>query len=364
MNVLILSCNTGGGHNTAAKALYGEFEKRGIDVRIKDAMDFVPKPKRDIVEKGHGFLYRHAPKMFGKAYEKTEQMDKHAALYFDYAQHALSASKYIRRYRYDTVICVHEFPALMLTAARKYLGLDIELYFVATDYSFAPGLEETFMDAWFVPHGFKEVFKEKGLPENRIAETGIPVNSACYERRRKADVRRSLCVRDDRELILIAAGSIGCGPIKEIVEEMRRRKGSDAIIAVLCGKNRTLLKKLSAEVKDASLIPMGFVDNVIDWLFASDVFISKAGGLSTTEAATVGIPVILMNAIPGLEIHNLDYFVGNGCACTAETVQEICEAADMAVNNVDRYISNQRRLFSVNSVRMIADYTVSRHEEN
>lgn len=359
MNVLILTCSTGGGHNSAAGAIAKEMGKRGIPHRIKNALEFVPRPKQEILEKGHSFLYRHAPNVFGKAYEKAEQFEKHSAMYYDYALHAPSIAKYIKRQKFDVVICVHEFPALMLTAARKHFSLNVKLYFVVTDYTFSPGLEETELDAFFIPFGFSELYKNKGLPEERLVETGIPVDVSCYNHPLKSDIRNALCIREDKTLILIAAGSIGCGPIEEIVDEVIKKRDKDTVIAVLCGKNKSLLRELTAKVKDASLIPMGFIDNVIDWIAAADVFVTKAGGLSTTEAATVGIPIVLMNAVPGLEIHNLKYFVNNGCACTAKTVSGICDAIEAAIINADEYISNQRCLFSSNSVQEIVNYVLS-----
>lgn len=40
MKVLILSCGTGEGHNSAAKAIEEEFKRRNINVTFKDALSF------------------------------------------------------------------------------------------------------------------------------------------------------------------------------------------------------------------------------------------------------------------------------------------------------------------------------------
>ena len=44
MKVLILSCNTGGGHNAAGRALYEEFHRRGIECEFLDTLSFA-RPK-------------------------------------------------------------------------------------------------------------------------------------------------------------------------------------------------------------------------------------------------------------------------------------------------------------------------------
>ena len=43
MKVLILTCNTGGGHNAAAAALRRELESRGHTCAVADALSFGPK---------------------------------------------------------------------------------------------------------------------------------------------------------------------------------------------------------------------------------------------------------------------------------------------------------------------------------
>ena len=40
MKVLVLSCNMGQGHNTAAKAIKEEWERRGVTCDMKDALSF------------------------------------------------------------------------------------------------------------------------------------------------------------------------------------------------------------------------------------------------------------------------------------------------------------------------------------
>ena len=359
MKVLILSCNTGGGHNSAARAISAELEGRGIYSHIKNAMEFVPKAKQDFIEKGHSFMYKYAPDIYGRVYERTEQLERHRMLYIDYAQFALPLAQYIKRRGYDTVICVHEFPAFMLTAARKLFGLKVKQYFVATDYALTPGIEETLMDAWFVPKGFAAEYAGAGLPEDRIFETGIPVDSVFYSHPDRDDVRRRLGLRDDLPVIIVAAGSIGCGPIEELVDELRKRKGTDAVIAVMCGKNRSLLRAFMYGRSDAFLIPLGFVDNVPDWFAAGDVLITKPGGLSTTEAASAGIPMVFMNAVPGLETHNLEYFTSHGCGCYAVGVSELCDGVDIAYAKRKTYLKNQKKLFSSNSVRELTDTVIS-----
>jgi len=358
MKVLILSANTGGGHNGAARAIGKELEVRGVQTVVKNGLDFVPAPKRGLIETGHSFMYRYAPELYGSTYERTEQQENHRLMYWDYAIYAPVLASYLAQERFDAIIAVHIFAAFMLTSARRTYLIDLPQYFVVTDYSVTPGVEETAMDGWFVPKGFRDDYAQRGIPKDRIFETGIPVDSDNYAPLDRIDARRILGLRDDLPLVLLGAGAIGCGPIKELALDLRERGAGRLCVAVLCGRNRTLLRELSQEADDALLLPLPFTNKVAQWMAAANVMILKPGGLSTTEAASQGLPMVLMDAVPGLETRNLDYFVEHGCALTAsdtgglcDLAMEICENAQLAQS----LSTAQRELFSSNAVATLAD---------
>ena len=74
MKVLILSCNTGGGHNSAAAAIKDHFEKNGSRCDIVNALDFLPKAKAELISKGHVLAYKYAPKLYGAGYRMSEML--------------------------------------------------------------------------------------------------------------------------------------------------------------------------------------------------------------------------------------------------------------------------------------------------
>lgn len=358
MKVLILTCNTGGGHNAAAKAISKELTRRNIENEVKDALEFVPRTKKELIENGHSIVYKYAPNLFGEGYEFLDKQPHNHLLYMDFSRYALFISNYIAKHQFDTAVCVHEFPAIMLSNARNLYQIEIKQYFVATDYTCSPGVNDLTMDKWFIPFGLKNEFAEKGIDAEKIVETGIPVDSLNYEKIDKIEARRALGIREDIPLVLISAGTFGCGPVKEIAEELRKLGNEKAGIVILCGRNKSLLKDLAIEIEDGLFFPVGFTDKVRLWMAAADVLITKAGGLSTTEAASLGLPMVFINAIPGLETHNLNFFVNNGCGLTSDDVGEICRLAKELYENDEKaleIIENQRKLFSINSVKLLVD---------
>ena len=73
MKVLLFSCSTGGGHNSAAAALAQELEARSVENRTYDALQFLPKSTASLISHGHDFAYRYAPKIYGAGYRREEK---------------------------------------------------------------------------------------------------------------------------------------------------------------------------------------------------------------------------------------------------------------------------------------------------
>ncbi len=57
--------------------------------------------------------------------------------------------------------------------------------------------------------------------------------------------------------------------------------------------------------------PQGFVNNMEEWMHASDVIITKAGPGTIAESFICGLPVLLNGFIPGQEEGNIEYVVEN-----------------------------------------------------
>ncbi|MEG2054013.1 MAG: hypothetical protein RR052_03645, partial [Oscillospiraceae bacterium] len=63
-----LSCNTGGGHNTAGRAVEEELMRRGIECKFKDALAFGGDRASEIVSDGYINCAKKVPKLFGHLY--------------------------------------------------------------------------------------------------------------------------------------------------------------------------------------------------------------------------------------------------------------------------------------------------------
>ena len=123
MNVLILTCSTGEGHNSVALAVEESLRKRSIPCRVKDALQFFPRQIAKTISEGHVWMYRHLPKVYGRGYAQAERhpaaFDRGSAVYSLLETGTDRLYDFLRSGVYDCVICPHVIPSLMLTILRR-----------------------------------------------------------------------------------------------------------------------------------------------------------------------------------------------------------------------------------------------------
>lgn len=313
MRVLLLSANTGGGHNTAAAAILDELNKRGIWCEQKDALAFVSDIHSDIISSGHSYIYRHLPQLFGVGYRFEE---KHPPR-FIYEQMALGAKRfadYLKANPVDAIISTHIFGSMLVTESRYKYGVSVPHYAVITDYAVYPGYDMVDVACFFVPNKeIAELYVNAGVSPHRVIASGIPISTSFTKRKDKLSVREKLHLPTKGRIVLMFSGSIGCGRMDRIAKDLENTLPEDATLVIICGHNSRLVKKLKSVCTDKSVI-IGYTTRVSDYMFAADLCISKPGGLSVTEMMVTGLPMILMLSVPGCETHNFDFFISHQAA--------------------------------------------------
>jgi len=72
---------------------------------------------------------------------------------------------------------------------------------------------------------------------------------------------------------------------------------------------------------------IGFTNEAPLWMEACDALLTKPGGLTSTEAAVMGVPLVLAAPIPGCETRNARYFERHGMAKRAFHPRRTAEEA-------------------------------------
>ena len=360
MNILILSCNTGQGHNSAAMAIKDYFESRDIKCDIKDALAFWSPTNSKIISKGHIFIYRNLPKLFGIGYNFEEhhppKHDDNSIMYDLVTKGCRELTIDIKSSDYSAVICTHVFSAMMMTKIIKSGYCDIPAYLVMTDYTCSPGAGETSLCGYFIPHAdLTGEFLSAGIQAESIIPSGIPVNPKFYNKYSTDYAKGMLKLPENKKIVLLMCGSMGCGPIKQLAELLPEVMPDDAHLVAICGSNRRLYTSLIKK-QNPNVTVVGYTSRIPVYMDAADVILTKPGGLSSTEAAVKHLPMIFIDAVPGCETRNLDFFTSHGFAATAQGAKALANTVCEYLKNPDKISKMRNRLadnFSNNAAEII-----------
>lgn len=328
MSVLILSANTGQGHNSCALALQAVYAARGIPCEIRDTLAYLSPEVSKLVSEGHVLMYRKMPRLLSASYHSAE---RHPQAYTDrsplYKFLASGVKKLLPEVAaggYDTILCVHVFASLMVTELCRRYALPLRTAFLATDYTCSPTCADSQLDRYFVPPGLTPAFVQAGLPQDRILETGIPLRPDFQAARDPASAKAAFDVDPGHRHLLIMCGSMGCGPMEDLVRYIGGSLPEDWELTVVCGTNHSLHRRLSQEWERSPRIHVrGYVENMSTLMDSADLYLTKPGGISVTEATQKRLPMVLVNAVAGCEDDNLRYFTALGAAVTAKTPEDL-----------------------------------------
>lgn len=341
MRVLILSCNTGEGHNACGKALEESFQEQGVACQMRDAFSFISPGVSQFVSSGFNMVYRHLPGLFRSGYRYTEDhpgmFEGHAKTYRFLTSGAERLYAFILQESFDTVICPHVFSALMVTEVMRRHNRFLRTYFVATDYTCSPSCGQSDLDRYFIPDAsLADEFIRCGVRDQALIPSGIPIRKAFYHAAGKAEAKRRWGLNPAAPHLLVMCGSMGCGPISEIVRTMIESMRKDFCMTVVCGTNRRLRAQLCHIYAGNSNVKVrGFVKDIAGLMDSVDLFLTKPGGISITEAAQKRLPMLFVDAVAGCESYNMRYFTAKGVALTADTPKMLAKLACALLSDTD-----------------------------
>lgn len=372
MKVLILSCNLGEGHNSAAKAIKEQFDKQGIYCEIQNSIAFLSKKVSDLIGKIYVYLALNTPNVYGNMYNSGKKIRaKKKPKSFSYVANTLYSKKlsnFISENGFDQIIMVHVYPSQAVTHLRKHNLIDTnaQVYTVSTDYSFCPYFEELKVDQYFIPH--KDVMPEftiRGIKEEQLTVTGIPTSERFMQRTPKYEAREKLNLPLDKKIVMIMTGSMGFGNTSEIAEYLNQND-PEIMQIIFGGNNEEAKASLREKFKyNRNVRVLDFTTEVPLYMDACDLLFTKPGGLSSTEACIKGIPLVHTAPIPGNETENIEFFKAHGLSVAEEKPADAAEAAIRLLRNNDAVVAMkqaQETEIIRNSAEIICNYVIE-HEK-
>lgn len=341
MKTLILSCDMGGGHNSAAKALAQWGERNGIACSIADTLSFIStdfsKTMSDL------YIFTTKSNLIKVIYKTGEIVPRSrrvkSPVYMANKIYCKRLCDHILEGGFSSVICTHVFPAEAMTALHRagLLPAGLRTVFVQTDYDALPLMKDLEVDGIVIPHPHLiEECVAIGAHRELLHPFGIPVSEECWHHNDRKAAREECIgilsggkgIRSSADWYLIMSGSMGFGKTGELIRTIIDTEGQNVEVLAVCGSNTKLLSRLQ---KDFGTVPnvhlLGFTDRVPLLMDACNVLFTKPGGLSSTEAAAKRIPLIHTAPIPGCETDNARFFHYHGMSySTTDTAQQVAVA--------------------------------------
>ena len=107
MKAVILSCNTGGGHNAAAKALCEALTQSGHDAQVLDYLVLAGERVSKTVGDSYVELVKHTPKAFGAVYDLGMAVStrvKRSPIYYINAAMAAPLRRWLTEHPVDVIL--------------------------------------------------------------------------------------------------------------------------------------------------------------------------------------------------------------------------------------------------------------------
>ncbi|MCC6572472.1 MAG: glycosyltransferase, partial [Planctomycetes bacterium] len=175
-------------------------------------------------------------------------------------------------------------------------------------------------DRFFVPSDeVADVLADKGIERGKISTAGIPILPAFGRDYDRAAIRAGLGLREGLPTLLVMGGAFGQGGLTDTVA-MALQTACVQVLAV-AGKNEKARHELETLKPPAgsTLRVFGYVNNIPELMAASDLVISKSGGLTLAECLAMGLPMLVPDPVPGQEERNCKYAIECGAAMCGDT---------------------------------------------
>jgi processive 1,2-diacylglycerol beta-glucosyltransferase len=355
--ILVLSASVGAGHLRAAEAVELALRQVVPEATVKnvDVLTLTNAAFRRIYGKAYLDLVNRVPHVLGYFYDLMDRPTSWGRNRTDRLRVAIeklnlkSFIRFLTEEPWDLVINTHFLPAEIIAALRKQDRLAVPHVTVTTDFETHRLWVNQPCEHYFTATEEGALYLQSwGVPADATTPTGIPIHPVFSEPKDRAacQVRHGLV--GDRPTVLQLAGGFGIGPIEKIYRSLLEVEVPLAIM-VVTGRNQEAKAQLEA-------VPVpsrhhtkifGFTDQIDELMAATDLVVSKPGGLTTSETLARGAAMVVVNPIPGQESRNSDFLLENGAAIKVNNLAMLAHKVTSLVKNPERLSqlkANARRL--------------------
>lgn len=328
--ILILTLSFGAGHVMASEAIAESLRRldRDAEVRVLDCIRLSSLAFRWLYVWPYWMMIRYAPSLWGRLFRaRQEKQHQQTAPMWLFRWGCRRVFEEIKMWRPEVIVAT-EVGACEIASIAIRRGLSqATLLAVATDHEFEPVWVRPEVDRHFVPTTtVAQQLAGWGVEAARIEVSGIPVLEKFHHRCSAASAKERLQLPADCPMILVMGGGMGPLRMDQIVRALTTLPGPLSIVAI-AGWNSKMRRRLErmrpAMPSNTALKVFGWTDGVDQLMRAADVLVTKPGGMTLTEAACVGLPMVCVNPIPGPEEVHCRLIEREQLGAVARSIQEI-----------------------------------------
>ena len=325
MKILIFYASYGGGHLNAAKSINQCLlnNYNNLDIELIDCMKYVNKTIEKVTTAAYREMAKKVPWAWGRIYSDSQ---KGPLAHISSRSNKIMAIKLLRLLREkkpDLIISTHPFGSQMCSYLKRKGKISSKIATIMTD--FAPHdqwlVGHDFTDYYFVAHDkMKQYLISKNVASSKIFVTGIPISNRFSLPHDKQKILDTYGLNRNQKIILFfGGGEFGLGKTRTVgIFESFVKLADDFQIVAISGKNEKMKAAFEEIVnkynKFDTVKILGFTNEVPELMSISDLVVTKPGGLTTSESLASGLPMVVINPIPGQEEENAEFLESKGLA--------------------------------------------------
>jgi processive 1,2-diacylglycerol beta-glucosyltransferase len=343
--ILILHASLGAGHLNAAKALSEAFNLfPDVYVLSEDALAYASTIYRSAVTQAYKQLSEKAPQLYKAFYEGSNIDDLEKSLDNNLAWAKLERpffqglGQFVKDFDPDAIVCVQQIPSRLLHLLEKEDRTSKPQYVVVTDVIAHSTWLNYGVEGYFLPNSLSaNLLIQRGVNPSFLNVTGIPVKLEIMQPKTKSEMRSHHQIPADIPLVTLFGGGLNPKRVRLMVSDLLASPMPLTLI-VVAGRNEKLTEALEdltdgPQVKLRKLELIDYVDNLV---VASDLVITKAGGLITSEILARGTPMVIVEPIPGQEEQNADVIAAAGAGVQLRLLEMVAPAVQYLFKNPER----------------------------
>ncbi len=362
--ILIISSDfTGHGHKSITESLLEQFEnKPDVKVHVIDGFSLGGNAMLR-VGKLYGSITRNAKELWKLMWEISF---KKPSIINEFTEIAVRESflKLLVSVKPDLILSVHpNFNGSILNIMSEY-NINIPFVTLIADLiSISPLWADSRADCIICPTPeSKYKCLEFGVPESKLTVIGFPVRSRFIRHIGNETVNCDYSL--DKPLqCLIMSGGEGVGNMSRIAKILLNN--FNCKIKIIAGRNQILKRRLErtfSENYPGKVEVYGFMQNIQDLMFSSDIAFTRGSPNVAMEAVSCNVPLVITGALPGQEEGNPGYIqkYNLGVICRnlvslKGIVSELLENGAFKLNQIKK---SQREFRNPDVAKKIAEFVL------